>query len=563
MRSHFFKQGMFTGGVALSFLASGCLPPGSTSLTGTDPSLTSTTQASLSLLGGGAEGCHYNTTEWTMGKSGQMEDTRAGWSVQITRGQTSANILKANGYLSVKNTSQGYANVGNIVINLQRKVGKNWVTISSDLADATNWDAAASAKICSSASSEGKSSFSKNTASGNLAFTDAGDNSLFAFFPQFTLAPAQTLSFLFSASFDNSILAIPAGELLRVESIVTFANSGARGGSGASCDRIDINGNGTIDSKEAHVRSVPARYNLTVPSLVEHNKTVAVLDLADQISSSGTVSFSDFLNSLGSGSGSELLNASGLRTVSVAIDAGLNGGLVTNCAKISSDDLLSSVAGPTDPATGLPSTYYSISCAEGIRQQACSSIEVLSEAPAIISIRPGDFISYAQGGWGSKPNGNNPGALLASQYGIAYPGGKVLVGLGSGGFGMVFSSASAIEAYLPAGGTPAKLTTSLVNPTRSASGVFGGQVLSLELNIRFSDAGILPPGLGDLKIVGTGTGLDGLTVRTALAGANQALAGVPTPSGYTYSDLNSVTTNLNEAFDNGSLSNWAQAHLTR
>ena len=51
----------------------------------------------------------------------------------------------------------------------------------------------------------------------------------------------------------------------RFEVIVTFGNSGPRGGSGASGKNIDINGNGSIDTQEACVRSVPTRLTVAVP----------------------------------------------------------------------------------------------------------------------------------------------------------------------------------------------------------------------------------------------------------------------------------------------------------
>jgi hypothetical protein len=88
-------------------------------------------------------------------------------------------------------------------------------------------------------------------------------------------------------------------------------------------------------------------------------------------------------------------------------------------------------------------------------------------------------------------NGSNPGAILASNFSTVYPGGFVAVGIpGSSGYSMKFKSAPAVNAYLPASSTPAALTADLINPTSSSSGVFGGQVLALELNVDFSTAAI-------------------------------------------------------------------------
>ena len=49
---------------------------------------------------------------------------------------------------------------------------------------------------------------------------------------------------------------------------------------------------------------------------------------------------------------------------------------------------------------------------------------------------------------------------------------------------------------VPAGGTPAALTADLLNPATSSSGVFGGQVLALRLNVDFSAAGVTIGTLG-------------------------------------------------------------------
>jgi hypothetical protein len=112
--------------------------------------------------------------------------------------------------------------------------------------------------------------------------------------------------------------------------------------------------------------------------------------------------------------------------------------------------------------------------------------------------------------------------------------------------------------YLPAGGKPKALTGDLINPTSSPSGVFGGQVLALELNVDFSAAGVVPGGVGDLILAGTNTSFDGLSVRNILDMANQALGG-----GVLFdSTLNDLVSLLNQGFDNCYPSGWVQDHLT-
>ena len=61
----------------------------------------------------------------------------------------------------------------------------------------------------------------------------------------------------------------------------------------------------------------------------------------------------------------------------------------------------------------------------------------------------------------------------------------------------------------------------------------------------------------------SGTSLDGLTVSQILAVAETALGGGALPADYTIANLNALVTNLNEAFDNGTVVTlWASAHLT-
>ncbi len=191
-------------------------------------------------------------------------------------------------------------------------------------------------------------------------------------------------------------------------------------------------------------------------------------------------------------------------------------------------------------------------------------------APALAQFNDGDYCTYTQGGWGAVPQGNNPGTILHNGFDLVYGSSGVFLGLS--GHSMSFKDttspaveggADAITAYLPAGGKPKPLGTGdLINPATTASGVFGGQVLALQLNVDFADARIIignisVPVFGDLVINGTGTSFDGLTVRQLLAAANQAL-GTPTTLP---ANLNDLVSNLNQGFDNCGLNTWALQHL--
>ncbi len=177
----------------------------------------------------------------------------------------------------------------------------------------------------------------------------------------------------------------------------------------------------------------------------------------------------------------------------------------------------------------------------------------------------GQYCTFTQGGWGAPPHGTNPGALLAADFSTVYPASVYPAGLIIGYTSqhtMTFASALVIQDYLPAGGKPKALTADY--PTSTSSGVFGGQVLTLELNVDFGNAGLFPdPGIvGNLVLSNTGTSFDGQTVSDVLAVANQALGGGPLPADYTISSLNDLVTLLNQGFDNCLPSGWVQSHLS-
>ncbi len=120
--------------------------------------------------------------------------------------------------------------------------------------------------------------------------------------------------------------------------------------------------------------------------------------------------------------------------------------------------------------------------------------------------------------------------------------------------------------YLPSTGPAAPLNAILVDPFTTISGIFGGQVAGLRLNIDFSDAGILsqPSGVsfGDLLLTGlTGdiAGLDGLSPRQFQRIANDFLGGALEP--YPIADFSAVLMLINGAFEGGFHNAWADAHL--
>jgi hypothetical protein len=181
------------------------------------------------------------------------------------------------------------------------------------------------------------------------------------------------------------------------------------------------------------------------------------------------------------------------------------------------------------------------------------------------------------GGWGSPCPESQQGDSLSTQPGCirdhyfsrVFPDG-VLIGdpEGPGGginwYAALWTSPSAVEAFLPAGGTPGVLTSDLTDPDSTSStpaGVLAGQILALRLNVEYSCEGIfalldLKPGVscyGDF-IIPDDCGLgkfNGISVYSFLAIADSAVGGLDVLGNYgaTLSDLNFTATCLNELYD--------------
>ena len=175
----------------------------------------------------------------------------------------------------------------------------------------------------------------------------------------------------------------------------------------------------------------------------------------------------------------------------------------------------------------------------------------------------GDMVTYNQESWGGDPTQSTAAALLVAQFSSRFPTG-VVVGYGSG-FLMAFTSAAAILNYQPQSGAAAPLNSDLLDPSSSASGVYGGFVLALQLDVDFADSGQISgtSGLvfGDLRLCGLTTtpAYNGMTVRQFLEAMNTALGAGP--AAYSYGDMAILTNEVSSAFEGGSPSLFAQQHL--
>jgi len=153
------------------------------------------------------------------------------------------------------------------------------------------------------------------------------------------------------------------------------------------------------------------------------------------------------------------------------------------------------------------------------------------------------------GGWGSKAQGNNPGAYRDANFVGAFPAG-VVIGAEPGDSAL-FTTSKSVENFLPAGGKAGVLGEDLVDPKKTDARVLGGQVLALSLTLGFDayDPDFNPSDsyLGNYVLV-SGACAD-MTVQEVLAEANAFLAGHP--SEFSASDLVDCTTLVNENYVDG------------
>jgi len=163
--------------------------------------------------------------------------------------------------------------------------------------------------------------------------------------------------------------------------------------------------------------------------------------------------------------------------------------------------------------------------------------------------------TQTMGGWGQGASGNNPGSYRDAHFASAFPAG-VMIGLA--GRSATWTTAAAVEAYLPAGGPSSVLPAgNLVNPTTNQlKKNIAGQVLTLSLSVGFDDAdpNFSPSGtaLRDY-IIGSGP-YAGMTVGAFLAIANTVL-GTAGSTATEISNVQSTAENINENFVDGTTDN--------
>lgn len=458
--------------------------------------------ANLSLNDASATLMQTGTSGWTLDKSGSLSGDTITWNITVEKVDTASGHLLFNGQMTIFNDGSAPATLGNIVVNLQKRVGNKWTTVSSDIADAANGDAA----------------------SGALMFMDASSNTEFSLKPQVQVPAGQGLSLLFQASFNNNTLNIPAGTAVRAEVIVTFGNAAANRNSAAN---LDINGNGVIDSDEARVRSVPTRLSVVVPGPFNGNANVTITDTVGDIKASGTATFDNVSFNL----------CAMTCTVTANVDGGANGGSVTNCARL------------TSGGTPVPT----------LNQNQCSTIQV--RASACTPGAPGcgwsngDMRTATQDVWGDSVT--TDGATLQANFDTIYPN-DLTVGEP---FTLTLTESGKVFSFLPTLGTAASLNGSISDPQTTSAGEFAGQVVALRLNVDFSSVFGNSVDFGSLLIcnVASQPSLNGQSINQFLATANHLLGGGSAT--IDSSTANAVARFLNGAFVDGVPSTFAQNNL--
>ena len=270
----------------------------------------------------------------------------------------------------------------------------------------------------------------------------------------------------------------------------------------------------------------------------------------------------DFANA-GLLSGTASINFAGLRVCGLTATPNFNGMTV------------SQVLAQLNQALGGGATPYSHDDLDNVANELTQSFE--SGAPSTFAQQhlvngacPGGWqngalVTYSQDSWGGDPTTNPAAALLLNRFNPRYPAGMEVGLPGGTGFSMAFTTAVAVLAFLPASGAFSALNSDLVDPTSSASGTYGGVVLALQLSVDFADSrditGISGLVFGDLRVCGlTATpAYNNLTVRQFLAAMNSALGGGA--AAYNFDTTGPLTMDVSLAFEGGTPSAFAQAHL--
>ena len=160
----------------------------------------------------------------------------------------------------------------------------------------------------------------------------------------------------------------------------------------------------------------------------------------------------------------------------------------------------------------------------------------------------GQLRTQSPGGWGTQPQGNNPGTYLYANFDNAFPSG-LTVGC-SPDYNLTLNSASAVSDFLPSGGKAQALTMNYIDPT-GLKNVLAGHLVALTISVAFDDsdvtfgeAGIT---LGAMNI--KDGAFEGWNVYDFLIEANQVLGGCSQQ--FTVQQVLETASKINENYVDG------------
>ena len=164
----------------------------------------------------------------------------------------------------------------------------------------------------------------------------------------------------------------------------------------------------------------------------------------------------------------------------------------------------------------------------------------------------GQLRTQTMGGWGTNPNGNNPGVYLDENFDAVFPNGLTIGCTNT----LTLTSAQAVRDFLPSGSTPAALPEGeMADPGDTYNNVLAGQLVAATLSTTFdsydSDFGFSEEYLGD-GFIQSGP-YEGLTVSELVNLANQVIGGCNNE--VEFSALNDALSSINQNYVDGTQDN--------
>jgi len=451
---------------------------------------------------------HTSTQPWQLAKTGSVNPTASTvtWQISATQGPAGARSLVVSGNVDVRNTGGVAAPIGNIALRLQSKSGSTWTTRSVDVANSTFGDAATAARVVTGTT---VTTMTENDASGALSVPLS---------PSLSIGANSTVPVAFTATFNNDVLGIAAGTVVRAEILFSWGSAGG----GNTPANVDINGNGLIDPNETRVDGGAILLGEKIVAAATPTTTpVTLSDTLADIATSGSVTFSNAVFAIGQTTG----------TVTLTYDGGPDGGTIRNCAHL----------------TGT-----------GINLETCST-QIIEPEP--FEWQDGDVVTLRQGDWDVASMLTTP-----QPFSLVFPTGLVVGTVGAPNrYSILLTNGLAVQGYLATGGANTALTSDHINPTLPFGGLFGGDLVATTLNVGFSAGGQLGGtfDVGDLYLceLASPAVVNNTTVASFVATAN-ALLGGDVVAGITIDEAQLVAAEVNAAFLGGVPSAFADQHLS-